>query len=84
VGTTTYGKGVVQVVLPIQSTGGGLKITTSQYYTPSGRTIDKNGIYPDYYVDIQREFIEDPQSYTFEEDAQIKKAIEVLARTINQ
>lgn len=84
VGTTTYGKGVVQVVIPIQSTGGGLKITTSQYFTPSGRTIDKNGIYPDYYVDIQQEFKDNPQSYTFEQDAQINKAIEVLKQKIGE
>lgn len=82
VGTTTYGKGVVQVVLPIESTGGGMKITTSQYYTPSGRTIDKNGIYPDYYVKLQQDFILNPGSYSFEEDAQVKKAIEVLKERI--
>ncbi len=78
VGTKTYGKGVVQVLVPIESTGAGVKITTSQYFTPSGRTINKNGIYPDHYVNLQRDFLEDPQSYTLEEDAQIKKAVEVL------
>lgn len=84
VGTTTYGKGVVQVVLPIESTGGGMKITTSQYFTPSGRTIDKNGIYPDYFVKLQQDFILNPQNYTFGEDAQVKKAIEVLKAKIGQ
>lgn len=84
VGTKTYGKGVVQIVVPITSTGGGLKITTSQYYTPSGRTIDKNGIYPDHFVELQREFREHPENYSLTEDAQIKKAIEVLAREIDQ
>ncbi len=78
VGTTTYGKGVVQVVLPIESTGGGMKITTSQYYTPSGRSIEKNGIYPDYYVKLQQDFILNPGNYSFEDDAQVQKAIEVL------
>ena len=84
VGTTTYGKGVVQIVIPIQSTGGGLKITTSQYYTPSGRTINENGIYPDYFVDLQEEFTENPENYSFDEDAQINKAIEVLKESIGQ
>jgi len=51
VGTRSYGKGVVQVVLPITSTGGGIKITSSEYFTPKGRSIDGNGIYPDYYVE---------------------------------
>ena len=82
VGTRTYGKGVVQVVIPIQSTGAGLKITTSQYFTPSGRIIDRNGIYPDHYIDIQQEFKDDPLSYTFEQDAQINKAVEVLKQKI--
>jgi carboxyl-terminal processing protease len=82
VGTTTYGKGVVQVVIPIPSTGGGMKITTSQYFTPNGRTIDKNGIYPDVYVDLQQEFKDDPSSYSFEQDAQVNKAIEVLKQRI--
>lgn len=84
VGTTTYGKGVVQVVIPIESTGGGMKITTSQYYTPKGRIIDKNGIYPDYYVKLQPDFILNPEHYSFEEDAQVKKAIEVLKESIGQ
>lgn len=84
VGTTTYGKGVVQVVLPIESTGGGMKITTSQYFTPSGRVIDKNGIYPDYYVKLQQDFVLNPGSYSFEEDAQVQKAIEVLKARIGE
>jgi carboxyl-terminal processing protease len=82
VGTRTYGKGVVQVVIPIQTTGAGLKLTTSQYFTPNGRTIDRNGIYPDHYIDIQQEFRDDPSSYTFEQDAQINKAVELLKQRI--
>ena len=52
VGTRSYGKGVVQIVLPISSTGGGIKITSSEYFTPKGRSIDHNGIYPDHYVEL--------------------------------
>jgi carboxyl-terminal processing protease len=51
VGTRSYGKGVVQVVLPLNSTGGGIKITSSEYFTPKGRSIDGNGIYPDVYIE---------------------------------
>ena len=82
VGTTTYGKGVVQRIIPIKSTGGALKITVSEYFTPNGRSIDGNGVYPDYYVELQQEFIDDPDSYTFEEDAQVLEAIEVLEQSI--
>ncbi len=78
VGTTTYGKGVVQNVIPIETTGAGIKITSSQYFTPKGRSIDGNGIYPDVYVGIQQEFISDPTRYSFDEDAQVLKALEVL------
>lgn len=53
VGTRSYGKGVVQTVLPISSTGGGIKITSSEYFTPKGRSIDHNGIYPDHYVELR-------------------------------
>ena len=39
-GTPTFGKGSVQTIIPI-STGGGLKLTTAEWYTPSGRLINK-------------------------------------------
>jgi carboxyl-terminal processing protease len=39
-GDTTYGKGSVQTLYPIE-TGGGLKLTTAYWYTPSGRCIDR-------------------------------------------
>ncbi len=61
VGTRTYGKGVVQIVIPIESTGGGLKITSSEYFTPKGRSIDGNGVYPDDYVELKADATEDTQ-----------------------
>ncbi|RZU38435.1 carboxyl-terminal processing protease [Fluviicoccus keumensis] len=45
-GTTTFGKGSVQTVLPI-SDKKGIKLTTARYYTPSGRSIQAEGIRPD-------------------------------------
>ena len=45
-GTTTFGKGSVQTILPIQN-GAALKLTTARYYTPSGRSIQAEGIIPD-------------------------------------
>lgn len=45
-GTTSFGKGSVQSVLPLEN-GGGLKLTTALYYTPSGRSIQAEGIRPD-------------------------------------
>lgn len=46
VGERTYGKGVVQAVIPLES-GGALKITIARYYTPQGRSIDGTGLTPD-------------------------------------
>jgi len=45
-GTTTFGKGSVQTIMPLQE-GGAVKITTARYYTPSGRSIQAEGIKPD-------------------------------------
>lgn len=46
IGTTTFGKGLVQTVRGL-SDGTGYKLTTAQYYTPSGDYINKKGIKPD-------------------------------------
>lgn len=46
VGSPTFGKGSVQTVLPL-SEGRAIKLTTSRYFTPSGRSIHNRGIYPD-------------------------------------
>ncbi|RED60322.1 S41 family peptidase [Cohnella lupini] len=49
VGTRTYGKGVVQSLLAVKS-GGMLKVTVQEYYTPTGRKVDKIGLVPDLYI----------------------------------
>lgn len=71
VGTTTYGKGVVQVVLPMEDAG--VKITVSEYFTPNGRSINGNGIYPDEYIEVDSSV----------KDNQLDKAIEVLRQRID-
>ena len=50
VGTSTFGKGLVQTVMPL-SRGRAIKLTTSRYYTPSGDSIHETGITPDVYVE---------------------------------
>jgi len=82
VGTTTYGKGVVQSIIEIPETGTGVKLTTSMYYTPEGRSINGIGIYPDYYVELPAEVIKDPSMFSEETDTQLNKAVEVLLETI--
>ncbi len=49
VGTPTFGKGLVQTVMPL-SKGRAIKLTTSRYYTPSGRSIHEVGVQPDLLV----------------------------------
>jgi carboxyl-terminal processing protease len=50
VGTRTFGKGSVQTILPLSSESA-LKLTTARYYTPSGRSIQAEGIVPDIELD---------------------------------
>jgi carboxyl-terminal processing protease len=53
VGTRTFGKGSVQTVIPLED-GSALKLTTAKYYTPSGRSIQAEGIAPDIVIKYQR------------------------------
>jgi carboxyl-terminal processing protease len=50
VGTKTFGKGSVQTVIPLGD-GSALRLTTARYYTPSGRSIQAEGITPDIVVE---------------------------------
>ena len=49
-GTTTFGKGSVQNIIPLSQTSG-VKLTTSRYFTPNGRSIQGTGIEPDVLID---------------------------------
>jgi carboxyl-terminal processing protease len=53
VGERTFGKGSIQSVLPLRN-GSGLKLTTARYFTPSGRSIQAEGIQPDVIVESTR------------------------------
>jgi carboxyl-terminal processing protease len=61
-GTTTFGKGSVQTIIPLTD-GSALRLTTARYYTPSGRIIQENGIEPDIIVEmpLQSELKEDEE-----------------------
>lgn len=72
VGTTTFGKGIVQRVLPLTD-GTALKLTISAYYTPNGNNIHGVGIEPD----VVCEFDSDAY-YDNDVDNQLDKALEVL------
>ena len=68
VGQTSYGKGSVQVILPLYDDDA-LKLTIAKYYTPSGRSIDGTGIEPDVRVEPQTDGAQ---------DVQLMKAIDVM------
>jgi carboxyl-terminal processing protease len=46
-GMTSFGKGSVQTIIPLQEGGGALRLTTARYFTPSGHSIQAEGIQPD-------------------------------------
>lgn len=79
IGTTTFGKGLVQTVMPL-SKGRAIKLTTSHYYTPSGDSIHEIGITPDIMVDGSREYPGLSASATVdrENDAQLIEALEQI------
>ena len=72
-GMKTFGKGVVQQVFNLND-GSGIAITTSEYFTPSERSINNIGIEPDILV----EPVEDS-----EQDMQLNKAIQLLEEELN-
>ncbi len=53
IGTRTFGKGLVQTVMPL-SQGRAIKLTTSRYFTPSGESINDTGVTPDIVVEGSR------------------------------
>lgn len=53
-GTTSFGKGSVQTVMPLGGNNGAIRLTTARYYTPSGRSIQATGIVPDLEVRASR------------------------------
>ena len=87
VGTQTFGKGLVQSVRGLGD-GSGLAVTIAKYLTPEGRDINKEGITPDIIYEMSEEerdvLIKDRLKIGTLEDAQYRKAIEVLSQQIAQ
>ena len=81
IGTTTFGKGVVQTIVPLTD-GSAIKLTTSQYFTPSGVCIQGIGIAPDYEVKLSTQKILKGRELTDTEDDQLQAAIKVVTGKI--
>jgi carboxyl-terminal processing protease len=84
VGSQTFGKGLVQSVLPLKS-GAGMAVTIAKYHTPSGKDINKHGIDPDIKVELtdkQRQdlWLKERDKLATLADPEFAKAVEVLGK----
>lgn len=78
VGTQTFGKGIVQQLVPLGD-GTAIKLTTSHYYTPSGFDLHGKGLEPDVEVDLDEE-LKTKAVVELSEDNQVQAAIEALEK----
>ena len=72
-GSSTYGKGSVQSIIPLKN-GGGIRITISKYYLPSGQSISEVGVKPDIFVDDEN----DDFQINTDTDSQLNYALKLL------
>ena len=72
IGTKSFGKGIVQSVVPLKD-GSAVKITTQHYYTPSGFDLHGKGIEPDEVIELDKDAVKGEAS-----DNQLNRAIEIL------
>jgi len=80
---TTYGKGCMQTLYPLEYMGieGGLKLTVAMYFSASKTVYHGTGIVPDYKVELSDEAKQiNPFLLTEDKDAQMQKAIELLTK----
>ena len=82
VGTTSFGKGIVQSILPLND-GTAIKVTVSKYFTPNGRNIHGIGIEPDVRVELDEE-VANQLTIEYEDDNQLQKAVEVIQKKLNK
>ena len=78
VGETTYGKGSMQEIVPLPG-GGAASVSVSNYLPPNGISYDGEGITPTYPVSLSESAASHSYRMTDEEDAQLQKAIELVA-----
>ncbi len=81
VGVKSYGKGIVQSVVPVGSDGAGMQMTIAQYFTPEGNKVHKLGITPDVEIALPED---DNGMYEFGDlaDPQLKRALEEMQKKL--
>ncbi len=81
VGEQSFGKGIVQAVYSLaDSCGGGIKLTTGEYFLPSGRSIHGKGLTPD----VKVEYTGTSKELGAGDDNQLAKALEVMEKEISE
>lgn len=80
VGTTTYGKGIVQRMFPLKD-GSAIKLTIAKYFTPNGNDIHKIGIVPDVEVELDVEAYRESDG---EQDNQLQAAIDTVLEKLGK
>lgn len=80
IGTTSFGKGIVQKVIPLRD-GTAVKLTVSKYYTPKGRNIHGTGITPDIEVELDKD-LQNQLNIPLEKDNQLQEAVKYLKKMI--
>ncbi len=82
VGVKSFGKGIIQEVVPVGEKGAGYQMTIAQYFTPNGSAVHGIGITPDYEIPLPEG---DNGMYAFADtnnDIQLKKALEVMKEAL--
>ena len=82
VGTNTFGKGIVQSIVPFED-GTAMKVTVSKYYTPNGGNIHGTGIKPDVVEELNKEALKDGK-LDRKEDNQLDKALDVVVKKMGK
>ncbi len=82
VGVTSYGKGIIQYVIPVGNSGAGMQLTVAQYFTPNGNKVHKTGITPNVVAELPEG---DNGMYETGDlnDPQLKKAVDALKEKMN-
>ena len=71
IGSKSFGKGSVQTVIPLSASKGAMRLTTSRYFTPSGRSIQAEGIEPD--IIVEQSKLEPLKSKKVTSEANLRK-----------
>lgn len=80
IGTTTFGKGIVQRVFPLED-GSAIKLTIAKYFTPNGNDIHKVGIEPDVVVEFDSQVYSDSEG---EKDNQLDAAVDNILEKLGK